>query len=128
MLFAYSSCCEMKSLITTCKILQSTAFVGYIEDCQHNIYSRGRRLSQLNESHIHVHITSTSPLTSLHLPVLTSRIHASCRVLPFLSHPPVTSSCGHSSPQLRQQASWEDLSTGQGAPSALSSLVHSWDK
>ena len=40
----------------------------------------------------------TSPLTLLHLPELTSRIHASCRVLPFLSHPPVTSSWGCSSP------------------------------
>ena len=81
------------------------------------------KLSQLKQSHIH-----HAPLTFLHLPELTSRIHTSCRVLSSLSRPPVTSSWGCSSPYLRQQAAWEDLSTGCGAPSGLSSLVHFWDK
>ena len=66
--------------------------------------------------------------TSLHLPELTSRIHASLRVMPSLPTPPVTSSWGSSSPKLRQQAAWESLLTGQGAPLGFSSLVHSWDK
>ena len=69
--------------------------ISWLVDCQHNCLLRDQLCMETQSVEP---VTHSSPLTFLHLPELTSRTHASCRVLSFLSIPPVTSSWGCSSP------------------------------
>ena len=67
-----------------------------------------------------------TPLTSLHFLLVTSNNQASPSVLLSVSSPPVTSRWGCWLPKPRQQAAWDDLPSGHGSPSSLSSLEITW--
>ena len=61
--------------------------------------------------------------TSCQVDESTSNSHASFSMLLSISHPPVTSSWGCSSPKLRQHALWADRTPGHGTPPGLESFL-----